>query len=246
VVKVVTLELGGKNPIVVFPDADLDRAVEGAMRGMNFTWQGQSCGSTSRLLVHHSIREQLVGQLAQRMSAMRSGPPSDETTDTGSIVHRRQYDKVLSYIDVAREEGLRLVTGGTPPEGPDFTAGLYIKPTLYDDVPADSRLLREEIFGPVLVVVPFSTYDEAVRISNEVTYGLTASVFTRDLATAHAYARDVEAGYVWVNDVSMHFPGTPYGGVKNSGVGREESLEEILSYTQTKNVNVLFDGTGPK
>jgi betaine-aldehyde dehydrogenase len=246
VVKVVTLELGGKNPIVVFPDADLDRAVNGALRGMNFTWQGQSCGSTSRLLVHHSIREQLVEQLAQRMSAMRAGPPSDETTDTGSIVHRRQYDKVLGYIDVAREEGLRLVTGGMSPEGPGFTAGLYIKPTLYDDVPADSRLLREEIFGPVLVVVPFSTYDEAVRISNEVTYGLTASVFTRDLATAHAYARDVEAGYVWVNDVSMHFPGTPYGGVKNSGVGREESLEEILSYTQTKNVNVLFDGTGPK
>jgi acyl-CoA reductase-like NAD-dependent aldehyde dehydrogenase len=131
------------------------------------------------------------------------------------------------------------VTGGKPLEG---TAGLYIKPTLYDDVPADSRLLREEIFGPVLVVLPFSNYDEAVQISNEVAYGLTASVFTRDLAIAHAFARDVEAGYVWVNDVSMHFPGTPYGGVKDSGVGREESLEEILSYTQTKNVNILFDG----
>lgn len=244
VVKVVTLELGGKNPIVVFPDADLDRAVDGAMKGMNFTWQGQSCGSTSRLLVHHSVREQLVERLAQRMSAMRAGPPGEETTETGAIVHRRQYEKVLGYLDVAREEGLRLVTGGRSPEGPDFAAGLFIEPTLYDDVPADSRLLREEIFGPVLVVLPFSDYDEAVRISNEVAFGLTASVFTRDLATAHAYARDVEAGYVWVNDVSMHFPGTPYGGVKDSGVGREESLEELLSYTQTKNVNILFDGPG--
>lgn len=159
-------------------------------------------------------------------------------------MHRRQYEKVLGYIDVAREEGLRLVTGGSPPEGPDFSAGFY-KPTLYDDVPPDSRLLREEIFGPVLVVLPFSNYDEAVRISNEVAFGLTASVFTRDLANAHAYARDVEAGYVWVNDVSMHFAGTPYGGVKDSGLGREESLEEILSYTQTKNVNVLFGAPGP-
>ena len=240
VVKLVTLELGGKNPIAVFPDADLDRAVDAALRGMNFTWQGQSCGSTSRLLVHRSIHDHVVGRLAERMSALRAGPPDDESTDTGTMVHRRQYEKVLGYLDVARTEGLRLVTGGGPPEDLRLADGLYIQPTLYDDVPPESRLLREEIFGPVLVVLPFSDYDEAVQISNEVAYGLTASIFTQNLATAHAYARDVEAGYVWVNDVSMHFPGTPYGGVKDSGIGREENLEEILSYSQTKNVNVLF------
>jgi betaine-aldehyde dehydrogenase len=240
VVKTVTLELGGKNPITVFPDADLDLAVQGALRGMNFTWQGQSCGSTSRLLVHRSVHQDFVAQLAERMEAMRSGPPADEDTETGAIVHRGQYQKVLGYLEIARQEGLRAVAGGGPPADPALADGMFIRPTLYDDVPPGSRLVREEIFGPVLVVLPFTDYAQAVQISNDVAYGLTASVFTRDLATAHAYARDAEAGYVWVNDSATHFPGAPFGGVKDSGVGREESLEEILSYSQVKNVNVRY------
>jgi acyl-CoA reductase-like NAD-dependent aldehyde dehydrogenase len=241
VVKTVTLELGGKNPIVVFPDADLDRAVDGALRGMNFTWQGQSCGSTSRLLVHRSVHAELVGRLAAKMDALRSGPPDAETTGTGAIVHRGQYQKVLSYLELARQEGLRVAAGGGPPRDPALARGMYIRPTLYDDVPPDSRLAHEEIFGPVLVALPFSDYAEAVQLSNDVAYGLTAAVFTRDLATAHAFARDVEVGYVWVNDSSAHFPGAPYGGMKDSGVGREESLDEVESYSQVKNVNVRFD-----
>ncbi len=241
VVKTVTLELGGKNPIVIFPDADLDAAVDGALRGMNFTWQGQSCGSTSRLLVHESCHEELVGRLAERMDAMCSGVPSDEATETGAIVNQAQYDKVLSYLQIGREEGARVVAGGGPVAVAGHERGLFLRPTLFDGVAPDSRLAQEEIFGPVLAAIPFSSYEQALSIANSVSYGLTASVFTRDLALAHRFARDVEVGYVWVNDASRHFPGTPYGGYKDSGIGREESQEELLSYTQVKNVNVKFE-----
>jgi betaine-aldehyde dehydrogenase len=240
VVKSVTLELGGKNAMAVFPDADVDAAIDGAVRGMNFTWQGQSCGSTSRLLVHESLHDEFVERLATRLRDLRSGPPQEETTDTGAIVHRRQFEKVLSYLDLGREEGARVVVGGGAVDDPALAAGMFIAPTLFDGVDPGSRLAQEEIFGPVLAVMPFSDYDEAVQIANSVNYGLTASVFTRDLGVAHRYARDVEAGYVWINDTSRHFAGAPYGGVKDSGVGREEGAEELFSYAQPKNVNVKF------
>jgi acyl-CoA reductase-like NAD-dependent aldehyde dehydrogenase len=240
VVKCVTLELGGKNPIVVLPDANLDAAVDGALRGMNFTWQGQSCGSTSRLLVHRSLHVALVERLAARMEAMRAGPPNDEATETGAIVHRRQYEKVLGYLELGRAEGARVVVGGGAVDDPALADGLFLRPTLFDGVRPDSRLAQEEIFGPVLAAMPFDTYEEALAIANGVAYGLTASVFTRDLGSALRFARDVHAGYVWVNDASRHFPGTPFGGLKDSGVGREEDVEELVSYTQTKNVNVRF------
>jgi acyl-CoA reductase-like NAD-dependent aldehyde dehydrogenase len=240
VVKTVTLELGGKNPMVVLPDADFDLAIEGALRGMNFTWQGQSCGSTSRLLVHRSIHDRFVEELAERIGSLKSGWPADETTDTGAIVHRRQYEKVLGYLDIGRQEGARVVVGGGPVDDPALAGGMFLRPTLFDNVAPDSQLAQEEIFGPVLAAMPFDTYDEAIAISNSVSYGLTASIFTTDLRTAHRFARDVEAGYVWVNNVGRHFPGAPYGGFKDSGVGREESLDELVSYSQTKNVNVRF------
>jgi betaine-aldehyde dehydrogenase len=240
VVKTVSLELGGKNPLVVLEDADLDLAVEGALRGMNFTWQGQSCGSTSRLIVQRSIKAELVDRLAARMEGLRSGMPDDETTDTGAIVHRRQYEKVLGYLRIGREEGARVIAGGGPVEDPALSGGMFLRPTLFDEVRYDSRLAQEEIFGPVLATIGFDTFDEALRIANGVRYGLTASIFTRDLAAAHRFARDVEAGYVWVNDTAKHFPGAPFGGWKESGVGREESFDELLSYSQIKNVNVRF------
>ena len=240
VIKTVTCELGGKNPIVVFPDADLDLAVDGALRGMNFTWQGQSCGSTSRLLVHGTEHDAFVERLGERIEALRSGSPADEATDTGAIVHTGQYEKVLSYLQIGRDEGARVVVGGGPVDDPGLAGGMFLRPTLFDRVRPDSRLAQEEIFGPVLAAMPFEAYDEALRIANSVSYGLTASVFTRDLQTAHRFARDVQAGYVWVNDASRHFPGTAYGGVKDSGLGRDEGYEELLSYVQVKNVNVRF------
>jgi len=239
-VKTVTLELGGKNPIVVFPDADLDLAVEGAIRGMNFTWQGQSCGSTSRLLVHRDCYDDLVLKVGERLAAMRPGPPLDPASDTGAIVSPQQLDKVLSYIEIGKGEQARLVTGGERLTAGDLAQGNFVTPALFADVDPAGRLATEEIFGPVLAAIPFGDYDEAVAIANSVEYGLTASVFTRDLRTALAFARDVDAGYVWVNETSRHFLGVPFGGVKNSGVGREEDLEEIESYTQLKSVNIRF------
>ncbi len=239
-VKTVTLELGGKNPIVVFPDADLDLAVEGAIRGMNFTWQGQSCGSTSRLLVHRECYEDFVAKVAERIAAMRPGPPLEPTSDTGAIVTPQQLDKVLSYIEIGKSEQARLVTGGERLTDGPLAAGNFVSPALFADVDPASRLATEEIFGPVLAAIPFDDYDDAVAIANAVEYGLTASVFTRDLATALAFSRDVEAGYVWVNETARHFLGAPFGGVKNSGVGREEDLTEIESYTQLKNVSIRY------
>ncbi|TXN29536.1 aldehyde dehydrogenase family protein [Lacisediminihabitans profunda] len=242
-VKNVTLELGGKNPLVVFPDADLDRAVLAAKRGMNFTWQGQSCGSTSRLLVHRDIYSEFIESLAGSIEGMKSGSPVDESTETGSIVNSLQYDKVRSYIEIAHKEGSRLVTGGNVLTDGDFANGFFVRPTLFADVDPQSRLAQEEIFGPVLAAMPFTGYDDALAIANGVRYGLTASVFTESLRTAHRFARDVEAGYVWVNEVSKHVHGTSFGGVKDSGLGREEGIDELLSYTQSKNVHVNFESS---
>ena len=240
-VKHVTLELGGKNPVVVLPDADLDQAVDGAVRGMNFTWQGQSCGSTSRLIVAEEIREEFVGRLTERVTSLRSGLPWEERTDTGSIVNQAQFEKVMRYVALGRDEGARLLAGGTRAEDPELAKGLFVRPAVFDGVRPEMRLAQEEIFGPVLAVLGAGDYDDALRIANGVRFGLTASIFTRDLATAHRFARDVEAGYVWVNDTSRHFLGTPFGGFKDSGIGREEDLGELLSYTQIKNVNVRFE-----
>jgi len=239
-VKTVTLELGGKNPIVVFPDADLDLAVEGAIRGMNFTWQGQSCGSTSRLLIHRDCYDDVVQKVGERLARMRPGSPLDPASDTGAIVTPQQLDKVLSYIEIGKSEQARLVTGGERLTAGDLAHGNFVTPALFADVDPAGRLATEEIFGPVLAAIPFGSYDEAVAIANRVEYGLTASVFTRDLRTALAFSRDVDAGYVWVNETSRHFLGAPFGGVKNSGVGREEDLGEIESYTQLKSVNIRF------
>jgi betaine-aldehyde dehydrogenase len=239
-VKTVTLELGGKNPIVVFPDADLDLAVEGAIRGMNFTWQGQSCGSTSRLLVHQDCYRDFVDRVGERIAAMRAGSPLDPASDLGAIVTQQQLDKVLSYVEIGKTEQARLVTGGQRLTEGELAAGNFVSPALFADVDPAGRLATEEIFGPVLAAIPFAGYDEAVAIANGVEYGLTASAFTRDLRTAVAFSRDVQAGYVWINETSQHFIGAPFGGVKNSGVGRDEDLGEIESYTQLKTVNMRF------
>ncbi|MDX3072744.1 aldehyde dehydrogenase family protein [Streptomyces sp. NPDC088354] len=237
-VKTVTLELGGKNPIIVFHDADVPAAIDGVMAGMNFTWQGQSCGSTSRLLVHQSLYERVVGEVGRRMDALRIGDPSESGTDIGPLVSAGHYSKVSSYIRAGlADPALDLVAGGTFPERP----GYYVRPTLFSAPSgAGGPLFTDEIFGPVLVAAPFDTYEEAVSEANALPYGLTASVWTTSLRTALAAARDLRTGYVWVNSSSAHIPGTAFGGVKNSGVGREEGIEELEAYTQPKNVYVRF------
>jgi len=239
-VKDVTLELGGKNAMVVFGDADLDAAAEGAVFGMNFTWSGQSCGSNSRLLVQREVHDELVARIVELVAARRIGDPLAEWSEQGTMINRAQYEKSLRYIDIAVGEGAKVVVGGRRPSGPGFQRGLYVEATVLTGVTPNARIAQEEVFGPVLSVIPFDTEDEAVEIANGVEFGLTASVWTRDLDRAHRVVREFEAGHTWINGSSRHFPNVPFGGVKGSGVGREESLEELLSYTDLKAINIMF------
>ena len=241
--KPVLLELGGKNALIAFPDADVDAVIAGAVRGMNFTWAGQSCGSTSRVFLHESIHDRVLdGMVATIAAKHKPGVPTEWTTTMGPLVSRAQCDKVLSYIKSAHEDGARLVTGGSQPDDPRLANGFFVEPTVFADVTPAMRIAREEIFGPVLAVFKWSNEDELFDHVNSVDYGLTASIWTRDLLTAYRAAARVEAGYVWINNASLHFHGAPFGGYKQSGIGREESFEELLEFTQTKNVNVNLVG----
>lgn len=237
----VTLELGGKNPLVICPDADLDKAVAGAINGMNFTWAGQSCGSTSRLFVHESMYDQVVDAIAERIPALhRCGLPTDPETTMGCLISKAQFEKVLTYIELAQSEGARLVAGGKRPSDPQLANGWFVEATVFADVTADMRIFKEEVFGPVLSVVKWGDEDELVEDINCLDYGLSASIYTRDLAVAHRLAQRIEAGYIWINTSSAHYLGANFGGYKQSGMGREEGLEELLSYTQVKNVHVAL------
>jgi acyl-CoA reductase-like NAD-dependent aldehyde dehydrogenase len=238
-VKHVTLELGGKNPFIVFPDADLDRVVELAVAGMNFSWAGQSCGSTSRLLLHESVHDEVVERVAQRMSALRLGDPTDPDSQMGPVNSLRQHERMFGFIDSARSDGARLVTGGRRPPGTAFARGYWVEPTLYADVTPGMRIAREEVFGPIVCALRWRDEAELIQIANATDYALTAAIWTRDLATALRTLRQVEAGTVWINTAGQHFVGTPFGGWKDSGLGGEECLEELLSYTQVKAVHVL-------
>ncbi len=238
----VTLELGGKNPIIVCPDADLERAVAGAVGGMNFTWAGQSCGSTTRCFVHRSVYEAVCAGIAARIPQVhRCGDPTDYETTMGCLVSEAQFDKVIGFIEGAKAEGAELLCGGGRPADPALANGWFIEPTVFTGVTPDMRLFREEVFGPVLVVVPWEDENALLEQVNALDYGLTASIWTRDLARAHRLAAAVESGYVWINHVSAHFLGAEFGGYKRSGMGREEGLSELLAYTQVKNVHVRLD-----
>ena len=239
-VKHITLELGGKNPMIVFPDADLDLAVKGAVAGMNFTHQGQSCGSTSRLMLHSSIHDDFLARVVERVSALRVGDPMDEATEMGPVISKEQLAKVLHYIDAGREDGARLMCGGTKPEGAAFERGYWVRPAVFAGVTQDMRIAREEIFGPVLSVMRWTDVDEAVDMANATEYGLSAAIWTKDLKNALSTARRLQSGYIWINGTSAHYLGTPFGGMKNSGIGREEILDEMKSYTETKTVHVML------
>ncbi len=238
-IKRVSLELGGKNAVVVFPDADPEVAADAAMRGMNFTrTNGQSCMSTSRVLVHESLHAEVVELLATRMGALRVGRPEDPSVDVGPMAFREHLDRVMAHIRMASEQGAKLVVGGARPEGLDV--GHYVSPTLFDEVDESMAIAREEVFGPVVAVLTWADEEDAIRMANDTMYGLTANVVTNDLSCALRASRALRAGIVWINGPSPLPPGTPFGGVKASGIGREHGLEELLSYTEEKSVVVRF------
>lgn len=237
-VKPLLLELGGKNALIAYPDADPGEVAAAMVAGMNFTWCGQSCGSTSRAFVHASIHDRVLEAARARIAAFKPGIATDPATTMGAIVSSAQLERVLAYIEAAKREGARLVCGGGRPADPKLAGGFFIEPTMFADVTPAMRIGREEIFGPVLSVFAWTEEARMTEEVNAVDYGLTCSIWTNDLSTAHRAAAAVQVGYVWINEVGRHFLGAPFGGVKQSGFGREECLEELLRFTQEKNIHV--------
>jgi betaine-aldehyde dehydrogenase len=237
-IKPVLLELGGKNALIAFPDADPDEVAAGVVAGMNFTWCGQSCGSTSRAFIHGAIYDAVLERVKARCAAFKPGLPTDPATTMGAIISQAQHQRVLGHIETAKAEGARLLHGGKAPADPALARGFFVEPTVFADVTQDMTLAREEVFGPVLAILRWDDESTMIEEVNAVPYGLTCSIWTNDLVTAHRTAGAVEAGFVWINEVSKHFLGTPFGGYKQSGTGREECLGELLSFTQEKNIHV--------
>ena len=236
----VSLELGGKSPSIVYPDADEDWVVDGVIAGMRFTRQSQSCTAGSRLFLHADIFDSFLDRLRTKTQALKLGDPLDEATDIGSIINDKQFTKVCGYV----EEGLmrqdaRLVFGGLPPKEGPLSEGYFAIPTVFADASNDWRLAREEIFGPVLVAIPWRDEADAIRMANDSHYGLAAYVWTHDIGSGLRAAHAIESGWVQVNQGGGQAPGHSYGGYKQSGIGREFSLEGMLdSFTQRKNVTV--------
>ncbi|RWZ68346.1 aldehyde dehydrogenase family protein [Labedella populi] len=235
VVKHFSAELGGKNPFVICADADIDEAAAAAFAGLSFTVSaGQSCQSTARILVHASVHDEVVERLAARMRSLSLGAAYAPDTEMGPLVSAAQTESVLDHIASAVAEGATLVTGGSRVEAD----GYFVEPTLVTNVTSGMRVAREEIFGPVAIVQSWTTEDEVVALANETDLGLSAAVWTRDIDRALRLSTAIRAGYVWVNDANRHYPGSPFGGMKGSGIGREESAEEFGSYSEAKSINI--------
>ena len=237
--KRVTLELGGKNPIIIFPDADPKQAASAAIKGMNMNRQGQSCSSTSRVFVHQSLHQPVLDEIVRLANALPVGFPWIESNELGPIVSARQFDRIMSFIDSGQKEGAQLVAGGDKPKDAQLANGFFLRPTVFDGVRQEMRIAREEIFGPVMSVLPWSDSADMLANVNSVQYGLTAAIVTNRLDYAMQIAEQVEAGYVWINSNGRYI-GEPYGGWKQSGLGVEECFEELLSYTRVKNVNMRW------
>ena len=235
----VTLELGGKSPNIVFADADFEKALVGALAGI-FGATGQTCIAGSRLLVQRPIYEQMIEQLAARAQKIVLGDPRKPSTEMGTAANEPQFRRILQYIDVAKQEGARLVAGGEAAREGELAKGLFIKPTIFADVSNNMRVAREEIFGPVLSIIPFSDEAQAVEIGNASPYGLACGIWTRDISRAMRMTRAMRTGVVWVNTYRMVAAQGPFGGMKDSGFGRERGEQGLLEFTTTKNVMIDF------
>jgi betaine-aldehyde dehydrogenase len=236
----VSLELGGKSPAIVYPDADEDWVVDGVIAGMRFTRQSQSCTAGSRLFLHQDIFDSFLDKLSTRTQAFKLGDPLEESTDIGCIINEKQFRKVCSYVDEGlQRKDARVVFGGLPPKDGPLSQGYFAIPTVFADTSNDWRLAREEIFGPVLVAIPWKDEADAIRMANDSHYGLAAYVWTREIGSALRAAHAIESGWVQVNQGLGQSLGHSYGGYKQSGIGREFSLEGMLdSFTQRKSVTV--------
>ena len=239
-VKSISLELGGKNPFIVFPDAPVEKVAEAAVVGMNFIWQGQSCSSTSRLFVHDSIYDEVVRRVVAKAEAIRIGNPFEWTTQMGAINSQAHLSKIESYVEIGKSEGARLAAGGKRPAGAGFEKGFWFKPTVFADVEQDMRIAREEIFGPILSILRWSDVDDVIEKANSVEYGLTAAVWTQDITQALRTAKRLQSGYIWINGVNSYGRAVPFGGYKNSGTGRERGLEELYSYSEEKSLQIFL------
>lgn len=237
--KHVSLELGGKNPIIIFPDADPKQAATLAIKGMNMNRQGQSCSSTSRVFVHESLHDAVAKELVRQAEDLPVGLPWQADKEVGPIVSDQQYKRVMSYVDAGALDGAELLTGGEKPNAPELSNGLFLMPTIFDRVTSDMRIAREEIFGPVMSILTWSDYETMLSEVNALEYGLTALIVTESYRTAMETVERVEAGYVWIN-ANGRYLGAPYGGWKSSGIGQEECFDELLSYTRIKNVNMRW------
>ena len=236
----VTLELGGKSPQIVFPDVDDDHTVEEVINGMRFMRQGQSCTAGSRLFLHKSIYDSFLEKLIDKLERIRVGDPLDEETDAGAIINEIQFNKVCEYIDDGMKQlGANVLTGGLPPQTGPLSQGYFLEPTVFSGVSNDWRIAREEVFGPVLVVIPWEDEQEVIQMANDSHYGLAAFIYTHNISKGLKMAHEIETGFAWLNKGGGIICGHSYGGIKGSGLGREYSLEGMLeSFTQRKTITV--------
>ncbi len=243
--KRVTLECGGKSASIVLHDADLDMAIDGALYAI-FYHQGQCCEAGSRLLLPEPMADEFVNRMVEKTRKMRIGNPMRQETDIGPLVSRKQLERVLGYIRKGKEEGARLAVGGATPAYPECEHGFFVEPTIFDHVDNASTIAREEIFGPVLSVIRYRTEDEAIRLANDSMYGLAGGVWSKDPERALSVARHLRAGTVWINEWHLLNERAPFGGYKQSGIGREFGLEGLKEYTEAKHVHIDAVGVRDK